>query len=328
MSDSPEAHKDRAKAILKDHPEIRQLIGRNPYSSLVIVGVVGLQFALAYALRDRPWWIIILTAYAVGAFANHSMYVMIHECAHNLLFVNRSLNRVAAILADLPNVVPAAVSFAGYHLKHHAFMGIYDLDADIPSRWEARLIGTGTLGKALWLLLFPVVQVTRPPRLRIEFLSRWAWLNWAVVLAGDIAIVAVLGPRAFVYLVLSLFFSIGLHPLGARWIQEHYTVNHPQETYSYYGVLNRLAFNVGYHNEHHDFPSVPWNHLPTVRAIASDYYDRLHYHTSWTQLLFQFVFDRRLSLFSRIVRPGTSARQECIESASDNAAREGRSEPP
>lgn len=174
LLESPEIHRHRARAILQDHPEIRQLIGRNPYSVFVIVGVIALQLGLAYALRDRPWWAIMLTAYVIGAFANHSMYVMIHECAHNLLFESRALNRVAAIAADLPNVVPAAVSFARYHLKHHAFMGIYDLDADIPSRWEATLIGNGPLGKALWLLCFPVVQITRPPRLRIEFLSRWA----------------------------------------------------------------------------------------------------------------------------------------------------------
>ena len=55
---------------------------------------------------------------------------------------------------------------------------------------------------------------------------------------------------------------MGLHPLGARWIQEHYLVHGEQETTSYYGILNVPALNVGYHNEHHDFPSVPWNRLP------------------------------------------------------------------
>ena len=36
-----------------------------------------------------------------------------------------------------------------------------------------------------------------------------------------------------------------------------------QETNDYYGWLNRIQLNIGYHNEHHDFPSVPWNRLPT-----------------------------------------------------------------
>ncbi|KAB2837455.1 MAG: fatty acid desaturase, partial [Melioribacteraceae bacterium] len=31
-SDSPEPHKARTREILKSHPEVRELIGRNPYS--------------------------------------------------------------------------------------------------------------------------------------------------------------------------------------------------------------------------------------------------------------------------------------------------------
>ncbi len=60
------------------------------------------------------------------------------------------------------------------------------------------------------------------------------------------------GWPGFLYLAFSFFFSIGLHPVGARWIQEHYTNDPEQETYSYYGPINRLALNMGYHNEHHD----------------------------------------------------------------------------
>src|SRR5207342_2932808 len=74
--------------------------------------------------------------------------------------------------------------------------------------------------------------------------------------AFDVAIIMLFGWKAFFFLLISFFFSVGLHPLGARWIQEHYlTLDEDQETYSYYGPLNTLAFNVGYHNEHHDSPT-------------------------------------------------------------------------
>jgi sphingolipid delta-4 desaturase len=76
-----------------------------------------------------------------------------------------------------------------------------------------------------------------------------------------------------------------------------------QETYSYYGLLNRLSFNMGYHNEHHDFPHVPWSRLPAVRAAAPEFYDHLYYHRSWTRLLLYIVFSREFRLHNRIVRP-------------------------
>src|SRR6266566_4802822 len=78
------------------------------------------------------------------------------------------------------------------------------------------------------------------------------------------------GP-VFLYLVFAFFFSVGLHPVGARWIQEHYTYDFDQETFSYYGPINRVALNMGYHNEHHDLPSIPWNNLPKLRVMAPEF---------------------------------------------------------
>jgi sphingolipid delta-4 desaturase len=74
--------------------------------------------------------------------------------------------------------------------------------------------------------------------------------------------------------------------------------------YSYYGPLNRMCFNVGYHNEHHDLVTVPWPRLPRIRSIAPEFYDSLHAHQSWTKLLLRFLGDRRITLFSRAVRRG------------------------
>jgi sphingolipid delta-4 desaturase len=298
-----EPHRDRTKELLRNHPEMRRFIGANPYSFLVILGIVAFQLALSALMPGQNWWIMALTAFCVGAFASHALWVMIHECAHNLVFKRTWLNTLAGMLANLPHVLPSSVSFQRYHLKHHAFQGVYDLDADLPSYWEAKLIGHSTLGKAVWLMLFPIFQVTRPPRLReIRMLDPWIVVNIAVQLCSNAAVYFILGPQALLYLLLSFFFSVGLHPLGARWIQEHYLVSPPQETYSYYGPLNKVAFNVGYHNEHHDLPSIPWNHLPQVKQTAPELYDSLVFHTSWTKLLFRFLFDPNISLFSRRVR--------------------------
>lgn len=299
-------HPERTRAIIKAHPEVRSLFGRNPWTALIAFAVVAGQSAIAYGIGRLGWsywWLSLLLAYTIGAFANHAMYVVIHDSIHNLVFRNKTLNKFVAILADLTNLVPGAIGFGVYHLKHHTHQGDYDLDADLASRWEARLIGNKWYRKAIWLLFFPVFQITRPPRLKaITMWNRWVLVNALCVLAFDVAIVAFCGWAGFCYLVFSFFFAIGLHPVGARWVQEHYTLDPDQETFSYYGPINRFALNVGYHNEHHDFPSIPWSRLPRLRAAAPEFYDTLRYHTSWSRLLFDFLFDPRYNLFSRVER--------------------------
>jgi len=299
-----EPHRERTKTILRRHPEIRQLIGKNPTTFFYTLGIVAVQIGLAYVLREQSWWLILGVAYLVGAFADHALFVVIHECAHNLVFKRKLPNVLTGMIANLPQVIPSSVSFQYYHLKHHAFQGVYELDADLPHRWEAKLVGNSFLGKALWLLFYPVFQGLRPHRLKeIVFIDRWILLNWLVQFSFDALVWIYIGPKAMAYLALSLFFSVGLHPLGARWIQRHYlTDDGEQETFSYYGGLNKLAFNVGFHNEHHDFPSVPWNNLPRVKQIVPEVYDNLAAHQSWTRLLFRFLFDPHISLYSRIVR--------------------------
>lgn len=64
---------------------------------------------------------------------------------------------------------------------------------------------------------------------------------------------------------------------------------HDQETWSYYGPLNLLAYNVGYHNEHHDFPSIAWTQLPTLHEIAKDFYGPLPRHESWPGVTWRFI---------------------------------------
>ena len=151
----------RTKKILKQFPQMRNLIGKNPATIFAIIGLVAFQVVLAWLLRDQSWWWVFGAAYLLGAFADHALFVMIHECAHQLLFKSRSANRWAGIFANLPQIFPSSISFERYHIKHHSFQGVHELDADLPNRWEAKLINNSFLGKALWLLFYPIFQIFR-----------------------------------------------------------------------------------------------------------------------------------------------------------------------
>lgn len=310
VSAGPEPHIGRTKKMLQAHPELRQLFGNQPSTILWTALIVGIQVAFCAWSARFAWdatgliWLA-LSVFFVGATCNHALFVIIHEATHNLIFKGSVANRWAGIFAGLPLVVPAAMGFRAFHLLHHRYQGEMDFDADLAGPREAAWVGSSPIRKMIWLLLFAVFEgVVRPARVKkVDLLSRWGLTNLVVEVVFMVAIFWAFGAMAVVYLFLSLLFSIGLHPFGARWIQEHYVFKEGQETYSYYGPLNKLTFNVGFHNEHHDLMMVPWSKLPEVKRIAPEFYDSLMFHRSWTGLLVRFIFDRKVTLYSRVTRP-------------------------
>lgn len=125
-----------------------------------------------------------------------------------------------------------------------------------------------------------------------------------------------------------MWLGLSINPLSGHFISEHYlfaSAEH-QATRSYYGPLNFLMFNEGYHNEHHgkrkiikylgfwnyvtnifncfnsydiivylnvyssaDFPYVPYSRLPLIKKIAAEFYEPLPCHTSWLRVLIEFL---------------------------------------
>ena len=104
--------------------------------------------------------------------------------------------------------------------------------------------------------VFLCLAVRHPWSVPQEDAEFWEYVNLAFTAVSDVLILQFLGVRGFLYLFMSLWFGYGLHPAAGHFIQEHYTFDDGQETYSYYGSLNFFLLNVGYHNEHHDFTRV------------------------------------------------------------------------
>lgn len=308
LVDSPNPHIRRAREIISAHPEVRDYFGPYPLSGAYIAGCVALQLLIAYTLRDAAWYWVIPCAYFIGAFVNHALFVLIHDATHNLIVEGTVGNRLFGILCNVGQGVPAAMSFRTYHLLHHYHLDEYDYDADLAYHREARWVGNVAWRKALWLFLFAVVEIIRPLRIKAQFADPWTVANAVIIVATDVLIWWWCGWNGLAYILLSTLFGVGLHPVGARWIQEHYTFRPGQETYSYYGILNRVSFNIGYHNEHHDLVKVPWVYLPRIKAMAPEYYDNLYAHQSWTRVLLWFLFDPEVDLYTRITRDRESMR--------------------
>ncbi|KAF9315126.1 Sphingolipid delta(4)-desaturase DES1 [Podila horticola] len=304
MDNMDEPHLKRKLTILKAHPEIEQLYGHDNRTAFVTILTAAAQVSFAY-LFGRVWTEtiagLLVHAYLVGGSITALYGVLIHEASHNHAAPTVFLNKIVGLIANIGIPVPIYASFRRYHLEHHTYQGVTGMDPDLPLEWEKKMIRGNAALKLLWLFIFPVMYVVRGASMK-RSPSTWEIYNVVFTLTTDMLVVRFCGLRGLLYLFLSLWFGYGLHPGAAHFIQEHYTFDDGQETYSYYGILNKPFMNIGFHNEHHDFTKVAWSRLPAVRAMAPEYYDSLAYHTSWLKVHWKFITEPGYGPQSRLGR--------------------------
>uniref|UniRef100_A0A061R2W2 Sphingolipid delta(4)-desaturase DES1-like n=1 Tax=Tetraselmis sp. GSL018 TaxID=582737 RepID=A0A061R2W2_9CHLO len=288
-TDDWEIHAARRREMLEKYgPQIKQLYGSNVWTAVEVAFVVSVAIGLAWISRE--WDLLKLTAlgYFAGAFCNHNLFLAVHELSHNLAFQKPVYNKLTMILANLPIGIPFAMKFQKYHRDHHTGLGVDGIDMDVPSKTEGDVVTNRAL-KLVWVLLQLAFYAFRPVILNPLPLTGWDVVNIIACVTFDAAVFWLMGWKALFYLVASSFLGGGLHPMAGHFIAEHYTFDPRQETYSYYGPLNLITYCVGYHNEHHDFPRIPWTRLHKLHEIAPEYYDSLHHHTSWSRVIFDYV---------------------------------------
>lgn len=278
-------------------------MGYDPNFKYQVLLLMVIQFTLAYLMKDFSWTIVFLVAYTIGGVINHALLLALHEISHNLAFGHaRPLhNRIFSLIVNFPIGVPCAISFKKYHLEHHRYQGDEELDVDLPTQFEARMF-FNTATKFVWVVLQPFFYSLRPMFVNPKNPLPLEIVNMVLQFSVDALVVHYWGGKSLAFMIASSLLGMGLHPVAGHFISEHYMFAKGYETYSYYGPLNYVTFNVGYHNEHHDFPSVPGSRLPMVKEIASEYYKDLPQHNSWTGVLYEFITDPAIGPYARMKR--------------------------
>lgn len=321
-----EPHAARRKAILAKHPEVRKLTGHEPLTKWLVTGVVATQFVVAYYLRNTSPFSLkfFLLAYVIGATANQNIFLAIHELSHNLLFRKPIANKIFAIFTNFPIGIPYSASFTPYHQLHHKFQGDEYLDTDLPTKFESFIL-LNVLGKVFFATFQIFFYALRPMFITNIKFTYIHLLNVVTQFSVDAIMIKYWGWNSFYYFIMSSFLAGSLHPCAGHFISEHYVLNKnnvprkvlgkekenvephllPAETYSYYGSLNAVTWNVGYHNEHHDFPFIAWTKLPELKKIASEFYEPLPQVESWTRVLWDFCFNDVNTLWCRVKRQGS-----------------------
>ena len=313
-TDTEEPHAQRRKEILKKYPHVTKLCGPEPLTKYIVCGVVALQLSIAYYLRDKSFfsWRFFLLSYIIGATANQNVFLAIHELSHNLAFKKPLYNKLFAIFTNIPIGIPYSASFQPYHQLHHKYQGDEVLDTDLPTYYEAAVL-SNVLGKAFFATFQIFFYALRPMFITQIKFTYIHLLNVIVQFLVDYLIIKYWGFKSFLYFLFSSFLAGSLHPCSGHFIAEHYILDPPEhydrhtdapppEMYSYYGILNFFTWNVGLHNEHHDFPYIAWSKLYELNRIASEFYEPLPKHDSWIMVIVDFIFDENVLLYNRVRR--------------------------
>jgi sphingolipid 4-desaturase/C4-monooxygenase len=320
-------HRERARSMLKAHPEIKQLFGTDASTAFWCLAASGAQVALALAVSRGPWWLVLLAAYLIGSSLNIMLFQLGHECVHGLVFKRPRWNRLLFTLTTLPMFLSSHHTWWPEHLVHHTDMGakkdfitrrrsfflITRLTSPlfVPYSLIMLVLQVGRTIVGLVMYLFGSLLLGRlrpgPRTLAVladshlvsgyekEGFQRWAVWYPLLNLALCIALFAAGGWKSIVYLFASQAFFTGfLQPYCLGWvlgISHFHGAKRYQPTASHYGwLINFVSFNAGYHVEHHDLMTIPWRKLPELRRIAPEYFDNLETIRSYTWLALQFVF--------------------------------------
>lgn len=296
-----EPHQSRRKEILAKYPEIKELYGPDIRLFPAMLAIAFTQLSLAvYATRLESWqWFFL--CWSIGGTLTHWLSLGNHELSHNLAFKKPIFNEMLAIFGNLGQGIPSAVTFRKYHLEHHYYQGVDDMDVDIPTDLEGKLF-TNTFLKVIWVILQPLFYAIRPLIVKPKPMCMHEVANLTAVIAFDATFAYFFGYKALLFNIAATLLGMGIHPCAGHFISEHYVFKDGQETYSYYGWLNLVTFNVGYHNEHHDFPRIPGFRLPMVKKIAPEYYEPLHHYNSWSGVIYDYIFRSDIGPYSRAKR--------------------------
>jgi fatty acid desaturase len=282
---------------------------RYPIPSTLNATVMGVQLCgiaacITVVRQDLPWGYLALLAVGFGVLMN-SVYAIIHEADHGMLFPDRRCNDAGGVLMSLFFPAPFHLlrqGHLGHHLRNRSDDEAFDLyfEGEHPV-WKCMQL-YGTLTGLYWLvvvlsnvvvLAFPFVlnrkyfEFDRPSAAFMDALnprhSTAIRLEAAAVIALHVAIVAGLAVPLMQYVV--MYAGFGFSWSAMQYVHHYGTERHVLKgarNLWIWGPLDALWLNHNWHLTHHRHPTVPWPHLPRLgraedpaRAFLPTHYLRM-----------------------------------------------------
>ncbi|HTI71266.1 MAG TPA: fatty acid desaturase [Candidatus Limnocylindria bacterium] len=221
------------------------------------------------------------------AVAMNSVYASIHEAEHGILFRNSRWNDAVGAFLSLFFPAPFHLlrqGHLGHHFRNRSDDEAFDLYFEGDHRVWRYLILYGILTGCYWLvvvlgnlvfLFLPFAsdkkywKFDRPSAAFAESLNpsyrRIIQLECLAVLALHAGVVYFLHVPVLTYVV--MYFGFGFSWSAMQYVHHYGTERHVTRgarNLRLWEPLDRLWLNHNWHRVHHEHPTVPWVHLPTL----------------------------------------------------------------
>ena len=260
-------------------------------------------FAAARAVTTAGGLVLLVIAFAI---VMNSVYAIIHEAEHRMLFARRSVNDAAGTLMALFFPAPFHLlrqGHLGHHLRNRSDDEAFDFyfDGEHPVWKWMQLYGTLTGFYWLMIVLGNVVVLAIPFVLRREYFrfdrptaAFMEALNPRYNGVVRLEALAVIGLHAGILWVMDiplLTYALMYAAFGFAWSAMQYVHHFGTTRHVLEGARNlwiaapidAIWLNHNWHLTHHKHPTVPWIHLARLgrRENPERGFLPLHYLRMW-----------------------------------------------
>jgi fatty acid desaturase len=253
---------------------------------IILAQLAAIACCCAASARVRDGWELLGLALVFGVVMN-SVYSIIHEAEHAMLFPNRWWNDAAGAFMALFFPAPFHLirqGHLGHHFRNRSDDEAFDFYFDGEHRLWRYLVLYGILTGCYWIvvvlgnvvfLFFPFAvnkkywDFDRPSYAFMESLNpsyrRLIQMECLAVLALHTLIVWALHIPLWNYAV--MYFGFGLTWSAMQYVHHYGTERHVTRgarNLRLWEPIDRLWLNHNWHRAHHEHPTIPWIHLPAL----------------------------------------------------------------
>lgn len=282
--------------MISNTPSRRQPIPTILNALILCTQLLALASCFVAASRLRDAWPVAGLAIGFGVLMN-SVYSVVHEAEHAILFPNRRLNEAGGIIMALFFPAPFHLlrqGHLGHHLRNRSDDEAFDLYFEGDNVIWKWMVWLGILTGLYYLLVVisNVVAAVAPfvldrrhfkidrhvgvDRASAAFLEsfnpehlRWVQLEAIAAIALHVAIVA--GLHIPIWHYFAMYASFGFMWSAMQYVHHYGTERHVTRgarNLFLFAPIDALWLNHNWHRAHHEHPTIPWIYLPKLDGEA------------------------------------------------------------